>query len=237
MTAIHNKYFGRDLEAMSFARNYHLWILSEFAPYLVGQVAEIGAGSGNFSEMLLTQPKIDTLLALEPSTNMYPLLEERLRSEPRARAMNTTLDAIYRDQKERFDTITYINVLEHIENDLLQLQYAYETLKPCGHLLIFVPALPALFSNFDREIGHFRRYTRKQLRSCALSAGYIIDRQKYFDVAGILPWYVAFVMLKLPMTTGNVSTYDTWVVPLMRAAESRIPPPIGKNLLLVARKP
>ena len=46
-------YFGKDLEAMSFAVNYHQWIVDEFAPYLGSEVAEIGAGTGNFSAFLL----------------------------------------------------------------------------------------------------------------------------------------------------------------------------------------
>ena len=42
------EYLGRDLEAMSFAKNYHKWIIEEFKPYFGKNVAEVGAGSGNF---------------------------------------------------------------------------------------------------------------------------------------------------------------------------------------------
>ena len=48
-----NEYFGKDLEAMSFAQNYHQWILEICSPYLGKVVAEIGAGTGNFSDFLL----------------------------------------------------------------------------------------------------------------------------------------------------------------------------------------
>jgi hypothetical protein len=48
-----NHYFGKDLEAMSFANNYHRWILSEFLPYLGSSVAEVGAGTGSFSSLIL----------------------------------------------------------------------------------------------------------------------------------------------------------------------------------------
>ena len=51
---ITGEYFGRDLEAMSFAVRYHQWIFDEFAPFLGPNVAEIGAGTGNFSQELLT---------------------------------------------------------------------------------------------------------------------------------------------------------------------------------------
>jgi SAM-dependent methyltransferase len=230
------QYFGRDLEAMSFARNYHAWIRDEFAPYLTGDVAEVGAGTGNFSQMLLQTSNLKRLLAIEPSANMFPHLRDALAQDTRADAENQTLDAIYAQHCEQFDAITYVNVLEHIERDAQQLQFARDTLKPGGHLLIFVPALPWLFSNLDRQVGHFRRYTRKPLRNLVVGAGFEIVKLHYFDVAGILPWYVAFVLMKRPIGGGSVSAYDRFVVPPMRKIESLIRPPIGKNLLLVAKK-
>jgi hypothetical protein len=42
-------YPGRELEAMSFAINYHRWILGLLTPYLGGRVVEVGAGAGSFS--------------------------------------------------------------------------------------------------------------------------------------------------------------------------------------------
>jgi len=59
------QYFGRDLEAMSFARNYHQWILDEFRPFLGSHLLEVGAGTGDFSQLLLqTQPT--SLTVIEP---------------------------------------------------------------------------------------------------------------------------------------------------------------------------
>ena len=67
------EYFGRDLEAMSFARNYHAWVLAEIAPYLGARVAEVGAGIGSFSSLIL-QTDVSRLDAFEPSGNMFPSL-------------------------------------------------------------------------------------------------------------------------------------------------------------------
>ena len=50
---IKTEYLGKDLEAMSFAKNYHKWIIEEFKPYFGKNSAEVGAGSGNFSELIL----------------------------------------------------------------------------------------------------------------------------------------------------------------------------------------
>ncbi|CAK0754277.1 hypothetical protein CCP3SC15_10015 [Gammaproteobacteria bacterium] len=229
----HDKYFGKDLEAMSFAKNYHNWILAEFLPYLGNAVAEVGAGTGNFSTLLL-ENNISSLTAFEPSQNMYPLLQNLLNQEHRAKAVNDFFGR--NDTSEHFDSILYVNVLEHIEDDAAELAHAHHALNPQGHLLIFVPALPWLYSALDKQVGHFRRYKKRDLEELVRQSGFSLVKTRYFDVAGIIPWYINFVLLKNTIAGGSVSLYDRLVVPPLRVIEGLIPPPIGKNLLLVAKK-
>ena len=225
-------YPGRDLEAMSFALNYHRWIVDQFAPYLAGSVAEVGAGNGSVSKLLLGS-RLKRLHAFEPSDNMYRELAMAVKRDPRATAVND----FFRDQDgQKFDTVVYINVLEHIESDEAELATAYAAMKPGGHLILFVPALDWLYSDHDREIGHFRRYTKRGLASLVEEAGFTVVTAKYFDVAGIIPWYLNFVLLRNSIGAKSVAIYDNVVVPLMRRVESAIPPPIGKNVLLIGRK-
>lgn len=227
------QYFGKDLEAMSFAKNYHKWILAEFCPYLGSSVAEVGAGVGSFSTLVL-ETKISSLVAFEPSQNMYPLLQEALSKDKRAKAINGFFGR--ENIGKRFDSILYVNVLEHIEDDVSELAHACDALNSKGHLLIFVPALPWLYSEFDRKVGHFRRYMKKDLVDLTRRSGFSVVKARYFDVAGIIPWYINFVLLKNSMRGGSVSLYDRLVVPPMRVMEGLVPIPVGKNLLLVARK-
>jgi len=227
------QYFGKDLEAMSFAKNYHRWILAEFREYLGHSVAEVGAGVGSFSNLLL-ETDIDSLKAFEPSRNMYSLLQSALEPETRAKAINDFFGTT--GAADQFDSILYVNVLEHIEDDAAEVARARQALSPSGHLLIFVPALPWLYSNLDRQVGHFRRYTKHGLLELVRQSGLQVVKSRYFDIAGILPWYVNFVLLKNSISAGSVSLYDRVVVPIMRTVEKVAPPPIGKNLLLVARK-
>ena len=85
------EYPSRDLEAMSFAQNYHSWIADQFRPFLGRKVAEVGAGTGSFSELLLAM-EIEELVAFEPAANQYPILAELLRTHPaRTRAFNSFL--------------------------------------------------------------------------------------------------------------------------------------------------
>jgi SAM-dependent methyltransferase len=226
-------YPGKELDAMSFALNYHRWIVDEFEPYLGATVAEVGAGVGSVSRLLLGT-RLKRLVAFEPSANMYPFLEKELRYEARARAVNDVFGLKY--VTEGFDTIVYINVLEHVRDDRSELSHAFETLKPGGHLLLFAPALVWLYSDFDRNAGHVRRYMKATLSGLVRDVGFTLLRARYFDIAGIIPWYVKYVLLRTSMDSASVSLYDRLVVPIMRRIESVVTPPIGKNLLLIARK-
>jgi len=88
-------YEGRDLEAMSFARNYHRWILDLFRPYLGSRLVEVGAGSGSFSEMLLAL-RPESLTLVEPS-GMYRQLVEAAaawETEARVATYNDTFDRV-----------------------------------------------------------------------------------------------------------------------------------------------
>lgn len=234
-------YSGRELESMAFAVNYHRWILGIFTPYLGKRIVEVGAGSGSFSELLLeTRP--EHFDAIEPSANMYPLLAEHVRhldSRNIARVHHGTLighaETIQRTGTP--DSVIYVNVLEHVEDDSRELAAIYSLLRPGGHALIFVPANSWLMGSMDRELGHFRRYSMNDLRRKCETAGFKIRLAFYFDFLGIAPWWFRYCLLRSrKMDPAAVRLYDRYVVPLSRLIERLIQPPIGKNIVLVARK-
>ncbi len=236
----HPVYIGKDLEAMSFAVNYHRWILDEFRPHLGEHIVEVGAGTGNFSRLLLAEsPR--SLALVEPS-EMFELLERTI-SGIESQTDVTLYHSIFRNaanaivEKKRPDTVIYINVLEHIEDDLGELKAIYQTLADGGRSLIFVPALQSLYGAFDRKVGHFRRYSKHELEEKCRSAGFIIERSKYFDVPGILPWFIKYRILRSDtLTPAAVALYDRLAVPFVKRFESFIPIPVGKNILMVLRK-
>ena len=226
-------YPGKELQVMSFAVNYHRWIIDEFEPYLGETIAEVGAGMGSVSKLLLDK-RIKRLFAFEPSHNMYPILEQTLRQEERARAVNDFFSPRY--AQEGFDSVIYINVLEHIQEDRTELANVFAALKSKGHLLLFVPALSWLHSDVDRQMGHCRRYAKKTLSDLVEDVGFTIVKARYFNLGGIIPWYVNFVLLRNSFGNVSVSLYDRLAVPTMKMIERVVPPPIGKNVLLIAKK-
>jgi len=233
-------YEGRDLEAMSFARNYHRWMLELFEPYLGTRLVEVGAGTGSFSEMLLaTRP--ESLSLVEPSA-MYRRLVERIGGHPTTTRVETYQDtfagvAARLRAGRRPDSIIYVNVLEHIEDDEAELALVRETLSPGGRVFLFVPALQWLYGSFDELVGHRRRYTRRGLGRKCEGAGLRVMKAVYFDSAGVLPWWLKYRVLRSRrMESGAVKLYDALCVPLLRRVEALVEPPVGKNVLLVAEK-
>ena len=234
-------YAGKDLEAMSFAVNYHRWILSIFEPYLGTRVVEVGAGKGSFSELLLER-RLESLSLVEPSTAMHQELHRRIEELSPSVTVKTYNDVfenvaeqIRSDQRP--DSIIYVNVLEHIADDVNELNVINNTLAVGGRLFIFVPALRWLHGSMDRQLGHFRRYTRTELEKKCVASRFRVIASRYFDVLGVLPWWVKYRLLQSnEMEPGAVRFYDQRVVPVAKTLESRLKPPVGKNVLLVAEK-
>jgi 2-polyprenyl-3-methyl-5-hydroxy-6-metoxy-1,4-benzoquinol methylase len=234
------EYVGKDLEAMSFAVNYHKWILDEFRPFLGKRVVEVGAGTGSFSELLL-QENIDSFSLVEPS-EMFESLTTNV-SQIKNGAPVDFYNSIFSEaaaeicEKQKPDSIIYVNVLEHIENDAAELKHIYRTLDKGGRCFIFVPALMWLYGEFDRKIGHFRRYTKSEVEEKCQSAGFKVLKSKYFDFGGIAPWFVKYKVLKSDsLDSGAVTLYDKIAVPFVKGMENFVNVPLGKNVLLVAEK-
>jgi len=227
------EYPGKELEAMSFAENYHRWIIAELARFLGRTAVEVGAGKGDITALLL-EAGVERLFAYEPSPKLFGELEKRYKREPRV----TVINDLFRPESAPpcIDSVIYINVLEHIEHDRLELRSVFQALDPGARLLVFVPALKWLFSAADAELGHFRRYEDHELLTRVKEAGFQIEKWRYFALAGIIPWYLNFVLFKRPFTARSVFLYDRVVIPSMRRIERWVKPPTGKNLLLVGYK-
>ena len=112
-----------------------------------------------------------------------------------------------------------------------------DTLDSGGRLFIFVPALRWLHGSMDRQTKSLRRYMRSELEKKCVAAGFRVIASRYFDLFGVLPWWVKYKVLQSKkMEPGAVRFYDQRVVPLAKRIESTLTPPLGKNVLLVAEK-
>lgn len=227
-----------DLERLGAADHFFSWALEEFRPFLRGRVLEVGAGVGTITRRLLdTDPDL-SIVALEPAGNLFGDLASVAALSARVEAANQTLVEYLAGAPEPFDAVVYLNVLEHVEDDARELRLAADALRPGGALLVFGPALEWLYSELDYKAGHYRRYSLRRLHRLARAAGFEILSLRYFDVVGVLPYLVAYRLLRRPAISGSTLWgYDRLLVPVSRRLQRAVPrPPLGKNVVLVARK-
>jgi len=156
------KYIGSELEIFREATNWKSYWASQLSPFLRGSVLEVGAGIGGSTRALLEnapQSKIESWTCLEPDPELFKELEKAsslLEIQPSCQ--QGFLNDI--PAGKVFDTILYLDVLEHIEDHEDELARAAKRLDSGGSLVVLVPAHDFLFSEFDRSIGHFRRYSK-----------------------------------------------------------------------------
>lgn len=217
------------------AKNYYAWLTATFVPYLHGAVLEHGTGSGTLATALL-DAGVSPLVLTEPNDRFVSMLEHRFTDREDVAIFHGTLDDyLARNGPGSADAIVSSNVLEHIKDDEACLATMRKLIRPGGHLLLYVPARPELYGEFDRVVGHHRRYRRRELRDKLLRADFTIETLHYRNLAVTLPWFWNVrVRGKQSIETGNVDFYDRYIFPTLRRIEDIVPPLYGLNLLAIA---
>jgi SAM-dependent methyltransferase len=221
-----------EFAALQEADNYRAALLAEFEPFIFGHVLEIGAGIGQITEILLQKSGIKRLISVEPNARFASQLRSKF---PQLELIQGTIDDVPAALAP--DAILSVNVLEHIEADERELRCYHQRLaERQGALCLFVPARPEISGPIDRDFGHFRRYTRVELRKKLETAGFAIRRLVYFNLIGYFAWWWNFHLLKKrSFATSQVRFFDRRIFPLQHRFEAHVlRPPIGQNLLAVA---
>ena len=236
MSDIANPFPDDVLEDMGDMPNYNDWIVGQLGAYITGRTVEIGAGLGTISERV--RPYAAHLDLVEPTPSLAERLNTKFADDDGCLVSEQTLEHwLENTPGGAYDTVVMVNVLEHIKDDHAAARGLFDALTPEGKLLIFVPALPFLFSELDRVYGHFRRYRRQELRICVESAGFRIEKLRYFDITGVLPWWLINTLMgKTSFHQPSLTVYDKLLVPPTKLIESFLAPPLGKNLILIASK-
>jgi 2-polyprenyl-3-methyl-5-hydroxy-6-metoxy-1,4-benzoquinol methylase len=224
-------YQGNELELFRHAKNWKAYFSKTLKPFIHGDVLEAGAGIGGTTR-LLNDGTASRWLLLEPDAEMSAGLETQLKNgklPANCLVRKGTIEYL----TEKFDTIIYIDVLEHIENDSHELRQAATLIKPGGRLLVLSPAFPFLFNPFDKAIGHFRRYTKNQLRRIT-PAGLILESCRYYDSAGFFAAAANKLLLRKKSPSQNqVLFWDSWLVPVSRVTDKLFFHSFGKSIIAI----
>ncbi len=234
-------YVGSELDLFREAKNWRRYWSRQIEPFIGSNVLEVGAGNGTVTRTLLS-PRTRHWVALEPDAHLASKIEAWQESEnvENLEIITGTLDEqTFNDLSSRhgmFDTIIYIDVLEHIEDDRNELVMATKLLDRNGKLLVLVPAHMYLFSPFDDLLGHYRRYDRESLERVAPPSMQIVMR-KYLDSAGMLLSLGNRVVLRKGMPSPlQIRVWDRFVVRLSTVLDRFFRYRLGKSLVIAWRK-
>jgi len=225
------------LRRLAHAERLRAWMFSLLRPTSPGPAAEIGAGIGTFSELLLGAGA-SPLLLIEPEPICVSELERRFAGDPRVHVAAETLpdSPALEAESGRLSYVLCQNVLEHIEDDEAALAAVAAALAPGGEVALLVPAHPFLFGRLDRRFGHHRRYTRGRVRHIVAAAGLELVRLRSFNLLGVPGWWVAGHTELLGISDRSLRVYEA-LVPVARPLEEALRPRLGLSLVARARRP
>jgi SAM-dependent methyltransferase len=228
-------YPGTELELFATAGNWKRYVAASLAPYVRGRVLDVGAGIGG-NIRSLANARVTEWIALEPDPKLAAAVDGNLTNNPPAvnwSVVNGTIATIPGTAK--FDTILYMDVLEHIADDRRELEQAARLLADGGCLVVLAPAHQFLFSPFDAAIGHYRRYNLRQLRALT-PANFSTEVCRLMDCVGFFASLANRIMLRQSdPTKGQIAVWDRLMVRLSRILDPIAGYRIGKSALLVWR--
>lgn len=214
-------------------------ILEELKPSQ-GKVLDVGAGGGKLLSELQKKGWQSSGVDLEPKA--------KLQSQKRninIQIADATKKIPFRT--DYFDAVFAVDSLEHMENDWRALEEIKRVTKSGGVIYLSVPAYPALFSYWDKMLGHYRRYSREKLELLVTSTGLKIERLTFYLSFLLLPAMIVRQIKRL-LNQNKVSDFQTmffpWLVKpmlkLLTQAElvllKKVNLPFGLSLICVCRK-
>jgi len=224
-----------DLEIMTSASNYRAWMYRRLAPFIGQRILEVGAGIGNFTELLSGR---ELVVPTDKYQKCVNYLKRRLDDCPIAAALQLDLEKPEDADLDRFsfDTVVCLNVLEHVKDDLRALSFMRTVLEPGGRLVLLVPAFQFLYGSVDRAIGHHRRYTRRDLAPKMRQAGFEVEDSFYMNVIGMAGWFWNNRIMKIgEENPAQIGLFDRYIAPWAERIERALPPPFGLSLITIGQ--
>ena len=212
-------YVGEELDVFAKAVNWKTYWGGKIKPYLGKTVLEVGAGIGGTTKVLCT-PDYARWVGIEPDAKMVDDLRARKAAGEFPANTEFHVSTVQQmDAAERFDSIIYIDVVEHIEHDRAELVSAVPHLNPGGHLIVLSPAYPFLYTPFDKAIGHYRRYTRQMIKDIT-PPGVSLVKNFHLDSVGLLASLGNLLFLRASQPSEKqILFWDRLMVPVSRLTD------------------
>jgi SAM-dependent methyltransferase len=152
------------------------------------QILDIGCGTGANLEML---SEFGNAQGVDVSAEALSFCRTRGLDQVR---QGEAEQLPYEDAK--FDLVTALDVVEHLDDDLSGLKEMRRVLRPDGCALIFVPAFMFLWGVQDDISNHRRRYTLPGIREALQSAGFELERATYANITFFFPILLGRLLMR-----------------------------------------
>lgn len=229
-------YVGSELDVFSHVKNWKAYWASMIAPYLGEEVLDVGAGIGA-TAINLNSRSYKTWVELEPDRKLAERIVQGQKNGEIPASIEVRVGTAHDlSADELFDTVLYIDVLEHIKEDKKELENIAKHVKPGGHVIVLSPAHQYLFTEFDRQVGHCRRYNKQQLKAIKPESLDIVCL-KYIDSVGMLASLGNKLLLKSGNPTlGQVKLWDRLMIPISQKVDTLTRYTLGKSILSVYKR-
>lgn len=217
-------------------KNYNRWIYENIRTALGEKIIEIGCGLGAIIDFMIS--KNNEITGVDISDEYIKFLKKYYKKNKNIRIIKSDiLDLPVKVKKNYFDSVVMINVLEHIKDDDKAIKIIRKLLKKGGSIALMVPAFNILFGPLDKNVGHFRRYEKKQLEQLLKKNNFEIKEIYYMNFVGFFGWLLNVRIFKRNYTPKNQSfLFDRLIVPILKQIERHIKPPVGQSIIAIAIK-
>lgn len=233
-TGAFNRATGRVAEGGEDKPRYRRYQFDLIAAHCGRSVLEVGAGLGEFAALFAGR---DRVVATDVDPEAVRVMSERFADRPHVEARQLDLDGEVAID-EPVESVVAINVLEHFEDDVAVLKALSGLVAPGGTIVLWVPGYQALYGDFDRKVGHYRRYSPAMARAAVERAGLHTVVSRPVNLLGGVAWWAAVRRGGTGSPNSKlVAVYDRVVVPTSRVLDRYLPVPFGQSVLCVARVP
>ena len=223
------QYDGFELDHFDAALNFREYQISLIKKFVKGKFLEVGAGKGGLVPFYKKLVKDITII--EPEKKLYDILKKN-KLHKKFKIKNQTITNI----KNKYDTIIYYDVLEHIRDDFNEVKNASKKLNKNGYLIFSVPAYQTFYSSFDKSVGHHKRYNKKDFIELEKKTGLKIKKLAYYDSLGFL--FLVLNKLSSLKHTNLKNKVHLWnfLMPISKLVDFLTLNTFGKSLLCVFKK-
>jgi SAM-dependent methyltransferase len=228
------------LASIKLAPAFNRWMYETVKNHCSGDILEIGSGIGNIAQCFVNDTKRLTLSDCNPE--YYAYLKKHFAGNAYVKnilqidLVHPAFNVAYKEYINLYDCVVTMNVVEHVEDDVLALKNINSLLKHGGILVMLVPANRFLYNTLDKALGHYRRYNRKMIKTLFEKADFEKQHIQYFNAAAIPGWFITGAVLKNTVLHAGPMQFYNSLVPLFKIVDRCLFHTTGISIIGVGTK-